>query len=145
MQKTSTFMSTPIPARRNRPEFRNIHILQLLNYRLPPPGMVSIMHRISGAALFLALPLLLWLFELSLMSEISYARLSGFVSNWAVKLVLLVLAWALLHHLIAGIRFLVLDLHVGLDRPAARKSALAVFWISLPLTALVALKVFGAF
>src|SRR4029450_9854289 len=107
MQKTSTFMSTPIPARRNRPEFRNIHVLQLLNYRLPPPGMVSIMHRISGAALFLALPLLLWLFELSLMSEISYARLGGFVSNWAVKLVLLVLSGALLPHLITRSRVLV--------------------------------------
>lgn len=116
-----------------------------MNYRLPAPGMVSIMHRISGAALFLALPLLLWLFELSLMSELSYARLRGVASHWAMKLLLLGLAWALLHHLIAGIRYLMLDLHVGVDRPAARQSALAVYWISLPLTALVALKLFGVF
>jgi succinate dehydrogenase cytochrome b subunit len=138
-------MSTPFPAGRRRPEFRNIHVLDLMNYRLPAPGMVSIMHRISGAALFLALPLLLWLFELSLMSELSFAKLRGVASHWAMKLLLLALAWALLHHLIAGIRYLVLDLHVGLDRPAARQSALAVYWISLPLTALVALKLFGVF
>lgn len=138
-------MSTPASAGRHRPEIRNIHVLQLLNYRLPPPGMVSIMHRISGALLFLALPLLLWLFELSLISEIGYAQLRGVAGHWAMKVVLLVLAWALLHHLIAGIRYLMLDLHVGLDRSVARTSALAVYWISLPLTALVALKLFGVF
>jgi succinate dehydrogenase / fumarate reductase cytochrome b subunit len=138
-------MSTPLPAGRHRPEFRNINVLDLMNYRLPVPGMVSIMHRISGAALFLALPLLLWLFELSLTSELSYARLQGVASHWAMKLLLLGLAWALLHHLVAGIRYLVLDLHVGLNRPVARQSALAVYWISLPLTALVALKLFGVF
>ncbi len=138
-------MSTPFTAGRHRPEFRNIHVLQLLNYRLPAPGLVSIMHRISGAALFLALPLVLWLFELSLMSELSYARLRDVASHWAMKLLLLVLAWAILHHLVAGIRYLMLDLHVGLDRPTARRSALAVYWISLPLTALAALKLFGVF
>jgi succinate dehydrogenase / fumarate reductase cytochrome b subunit len=138
-------MSTPLPAGRHRPEFRNINVLDLMNYRLPVPGMVSIMHRISGAVLFLALPLLLWLFELSLTSELSYATLRGVASHWAMKLLLLGLAWALLHHLVAGIRYLVLDLHVGLDRSAARQSALAVYWISLPLTALVALKLFGVF
>lgn len=138
-------MSTPASANRQRPEIRNIHVLQLLNYRLPPPGMVSIMHRISGALLFLALPLLLWLFELTLISELGYARLRGVAGHWAMKVVLLVLGWALLHHLIAGIRYLMLDLHVGLDRPTARASALAVYWISLPLTALVALKLFGVF
>ena len=62
------------PAAKPRPEFRNIHVSQLLHYKLPPPGLVSIMHRISGAALFLLLPFILWLFELSLTSEISYAR-----------------------------------------------------------------------
>jgi succinate dehydrogenase / fumarate reductase cytochrome b subunit len=62
-----------------------------------------------------------------------------------VKLVLLVLIWGFLHHLVAGIRYLVLDLHVGLDLPQARSSALAVFAISLPLTLVAALKLFGAF
>jgi succinate dehydrogenase / fumarate reductase cytochrome b subunit len=136
--------STPV-AGKARPQIRNIHITQILQYKLPPPGMVSILHRVSGAVLFLALPLILWLFDLSLMSEISFARLADIASHVLVKLVLLVLVWAFLHHLIAGIRYLLLDLHLGVERLAARTSALAVFWISLPLTGLVALKLFGVF
>jgi succinate dehydrogenase / fumarate reductase cytochrome b subunit len=136
--------STPV-AGKARPQIRNIHITQILQYKLPPPGMVSILHRVSGALLFLALPLLLWLFDLSLMSELSFARLVEVGSHWFVKLVLLLLLWAFLHHLIAGIRYLLLDLHVGVEKSAARTSALAVFWISLPLTVVVALKLFGVF
>jgi succinate dehydrogenase / fumarate reductase cytochrome b subunit len=138
-------MSNPALSSKPRPEFRNIHVSQILKYRLPPPGMVSILHRASGALLFLTLPLLLWLFDLSLTSEISYARLADFASHWLVKLVLVGLAWAFLHHLIAGIRYLLLDLHVGVDKAAARTSALAVFGISLPLTLVAALKIFGVF
>lgn len=133
------------PVAKSRPEFRNIHVSQLFQYKLPPPGLVSIMHRISGAALFLLLPFILWLFELSLTSEISYARLLEVASNAPVKLVLVGLAWAYLHHLIAGVRYLMLDLHIGLDKPVARTSALAVYWISLPLTLIAALKIFGVF
>ena len=133
------------PVAESRPEFRNIHVSQLFQYKLPPPGLVSIMHRISGAALFLLLPFILWLFELSLTSEISYARLVEVASNALVKLVLVGLAWAYLHHLIAGVRYLMLDLHIGLDKPVARTSALAVYWISLPLTLIAALKIFGVF
>ena len=62
-----------------------------------------------------------------------------------MKLVLVGLAWAYLHHLIAGVRYLMLDLHIGVDKPAARTSALAVYWISLPLTLIAALKIFGVF
>lgn len=138
-------MNSPFAASKSRPEFRNIHVSQILKYKLPPPGMVSIMHRISGAALFLTLPFILWLFDLSLTSELSYTRLADFAGHWLVKLVLVGLAWAFLHHLIAGLRFLMLDLDVGVDKPAARTSALAVFAISLPLTLLAALKIFGAF
>jgi succinate dehydrogenase / fumarate reductase cytochrome b subunit len=138
-------MSSPSAAGRPRPEFRNIHVTQILHYRLPPPGMVSILHRVSGALLFLALPLVLWLFDLSLMSERSYARLVDFASHWLVKVILLGLIWAFLHHLIAGLRYLALDLHLGVEKAAARTSALAVFWISLPLTLLAGLKLFGVF
>lgn len=139
-------MSTPAAAPpRNRTEFRNIHVTQIVRYRMPPPALVSIMHRISGAALFLALPLLLWLFDLSLISEGTFDRLALVASNWIVKLVLLGLAWAFLHHLVAGIRYLILDMLVGLEREQARKSALAVYAVSLPLTLLAALKLFGAF
>ena len=133
------------PVAKSRPEFRNIHVSQLFQYKLPPPGLVSIMHRISGAALFLLLPFILWLFELSLTSEISYARLLEVASNAMVKLVLVGLACAYLHHLIAGVRYLMLDLHIGLDKPVARTSALAVYWISLPLTLIAALRIFGVF
>ncbi len=137
-----------IPAgvsRKTRPEFRNIHVTQILQYRMPPPALVSIMHRISGAALFLALPFLLWLFDLSLISEDSFDRMAMIGSGAVVKLVLLVLIWAFLHHFVAGIRYLVLDMLVGLDREQARKNALAVFAVSLPLTLVAALKLFGAF
>jgi succinate dehydrogenase / fumarate reductase cytochrome b subunit len=129
-------MSTILPSasRRGRVQFRNIHVSQILAYRLPPPGLVSIFHRISGAAMFLLLPLVLWLFELSLTSEGTFGRLKAFVGHPLAKLVLAGLLWALLHHMVAGIRFLLLDLHMGITRDAARKSALAVFAISLPLT-----------
>lgn len=138
-------MNPPVAASKSRPEFRNIHVTQILQYRLPPPGMVSIMHRVSGALLFLTLPLILWFFDLSLTSEISYARLAGFASHWLVKLVLTGLAWAFLHHLVAGVRYLMLDLHMGVEKAAARTSALGVYAISLPLTLLAALKIFGVF
>jgi succinate dehydrogenase / fumarate reductase cytochrome b subunit len=138
-------MNSPFAASKPRPEFRNIHVSQILKYKLPPPGMVSILHRVSGAALFLTLPFILWLFDLSLTSELSYARLTDFASHWLAKLLLVGLAWAFLHHLIAGVRYFMLDLDVGVDKPAARTSALAVFAISLPLTLLAAFKIFGAF
>lgn len=138
-------MSSPSAAGKSRPEFRNIHVTQILQYRLPPPGMVSILHRVSGALLFLALPLVLWLFDLSLMSELSFARLVDFASLGLVKVILVILVWAVLHHLIAGLRYLALDLHWGVDKATARFSALAVFWISVPLALLVALRLFGVF
>ena len=136
--------STPV-AGKARPQIRNIHVTQILQYKLPAPGMVSIMHRASGALLFLTLPLLLWLFDLSLTSEISYSRLADIASHWLVKLMLVGLAWAFLHHLVAGVRYLMLDLHMGVEKAAARTSALGVYAISLPLTLLAALKIFGVF
>ncbi len=128
-----------------RPEFRNIHISQITGYRLPPAGMVSIMHRISGALLFLLLPWILWLLDLSLISEMSFEHLAAYAGHWLVKIGLLVLIWAFLHHLIAGIRYLVLDLHIGVDKSTATKSALAVYFISLPLALIAALRLFGVF
>jgi succinate dehydrogenase / fumarate reductase cytochrome b subunit len=138
-------MSTPtlVPQVRQRPQFRNIHVTQIVQYKLPPSGWVSILHRISGAALFLCLPLLLWLFDLSLMSELSFGRLKEVAAHWLVKLVLLGLIWAFLHHFIAGIRYLLLDIGIGLNKTSARKSAIAVLAISLPLTLLAALPLFG--
>ena len=128
-----------------RPQFRNLDLPLLLTYRLPLPGLVSIMHRISGAVLFLTLPLLLWLFDLSLTSELSFERLRSIAANFFFKLLLVFLIWGFLHHLIAGIRYLLLDVHIGIDLKSARTSAIVVYAVSLPLTFIAALKVFGVF
>lgn len=130
---------------KKRPEFRNIHVTQIVGYRLPAPGMVSILHRVSGALMFLLLPLAIWLLQLSLTSELSFQRLKDVAAQWWLKLVLAGLVWALLHHLVAGIRYLLLDLHVGIERAASVKSAWAVFAVSLPLALLAALRIFGVF
>ncbi|MBL8473726.1 MAG: succinate dehydrogenase, cytochrome b556 subunit [Rhodocyclaceae bacterium] len=114
--------------------------LQLTEIRLPLPGFVSILHRISGAGLFLMLPFLLYLFTSSLWSEESFAQYKAVVSNPFSKLILFGLLWAYLHHFCAGIRFLLLDVHVGLDLPSARKSAGAVLVVSLLLTVLIGVK-----
>ena len=132
--------------KKERPEFRNIHALNNLpNYRLPLAGLVSIAHRISGFFMFLLLPFILYLLDLSLTSETTFDYLAGFTSGWFVKLILLAVSWAYLHHFCAGIRHLIMDFHFGLDKDSARKSAATVFAISLPLAALVGLKLFGVF
>jgi succinate dehydrogenase cytochrome b subunit len=128
-----------------RLQIRNIRFGELHHYRLPLAGIVSILHRVSGLLMFLFLPLLLWLFDLSLSSERSYDRFVQFSQGWIARIVLVGLGWALLHHLCAGIRFLMLDLHLGTERLAASRSSLAVFAVSLPLTLLLALFVFGVF
>jgi succinate dehydrogenase / fumarate reductase cytochrome b subunit len=131
---------------RARPRFRNIEIGQILQYRLPPAGIVSILHRLSGALLFLlGLPLVLYLFQNSLGSQASFESYKAFVASPLAKLVLLALIWAYLHHFCAGVRYLLLDLHVGTEKDSARKSALAAIAVSLALTAIFALKLFGAF
>lgn len=108
--------------------------LDLTRIRLPLPALVSILHRISGFGLFLFLPFLLYLLHASLASPDSYVRFRGLFDNALVKLVLLGLLWAWLHHLCAGIRFLLLDLHVGVDLPTARQSSRVVLAVSLVLT-----------
>jgi len=131
--------------KKDKRQFGTMSFAQTVHYRLPLAGFVSIFHRASGILMFLLLPFVLYLLDLSLRSEISFDYLKGFTSHWFVKLVILALSWAYLHHFCAGIRFLFLDVHVGLDKISARKSAAAVFIVSLVLTVLVALKLFGAF
>lgn len=111
--------------------------LNLFHIRLPLPGLVSILHRISGALLFLALPLLLSLFQRSLAGPESYAELRDGLAGPVPKLILLALLWACLHHFFAGLRFLALDLHRGVDLPAARSTARAVLALSLGLLVLL--------
>lgn len=132
--------------KKDRPEFRNIHAFKdLPRYRWPLASLVSGAHRISGLLLVLLLPLVLFLLDKSLTSEISFEYFKGFTSGWFVKLLVLTLAWGYLQHFCSGIRHLLMDTHMGLDKDSARKSAAGVFIVSLLLTAVVALKLFGAF
>ena len=131
--------------RKERPEFRNIHISELANYRLPPSGWVSILHRVSGAGLFLMLPFLLYLFQQSVRSEMTFAYFKGVLENPLVKLVLLGLIWAYMQHFCAGVRHLFMDVHMGIEKDSSQNSALAVLAVSLFLTAIAGLKLFGVF
>ena len=104
--------------RAKRPEFRNINALSdLPTYRLPAAGWVSILHRISGVLMFILMPFIIWMFDTSVSSEISFAKFAaaftigiGFVPGWFVKLATLGLIWSYLHHFIAGIRHLWMDI-----------------------------------
>ena len=125
---------------KQRPKFLTLHEI-----RLPVAGFVSIFHRVSGLGLFLLLPWLIYLFELSVTSAESHARFQTYVSHPLVKLVLFGLVWSFLHHFCAGIRFLLLDLHVGIDKKQSNTSAKAVFAISLALSLIVAIKFLGVF
>ena len=116
----------------NRPKFLN-----LLQIRLPLPGLISIMHRVSGAALFLALPLLLGWLQQSLTSATSFTALQAAFSHWFAKLAVIALVWGYLHHLCAGLRHLALDLDVGTGLAAARLSSVLVIGVSLALTVVV--------
>ncbi|MEO6566375.1 MAG: succinate dehydrogenase, cytochrome b556 subunit, partial [Casimicrobiaceae bacterium] len=110
------------PAVRPRPVYLN-----LLAIRLPLPAFVSILHRVSGALLFLVgIPLLLWGVQRALASADGWAQLRGMVNHPFGKLVLIGLAWAYLHHLLAGIRHLLMDLHIGVNLQAGRQSAAVV-------------------
>lgn len=98
--------------------------LDLWRIKLPISGVVSILHRISGILMVLTIPLAALLFHYALSGPEGFATAAGILDFWLVKLILLVLAWSLLHHLFAGIRYLLLDLGLGLDRSAARRSAM---------------------
>lgn len=131
-------------APKQRPQYRNISVPQILSYRLPLAAKASILHRVSGALLFLCLPLvILPLFALSVSSPESFASLRSYVDNPVCKLIVLALIWGYMHHFCAGIRYLCLDLQMGNDKHSAKKSAGAVFVVSLVLTAIFGLKLFG--
>lgn len=112
--------------------------LNLVQIRLPLPGFVSILHRISGAALFLiGIPLALYALQESLASPDAFARLAAIFSQPLAKLVLIGLVWAYLHHFCAGIRFLLLDLDQGIQLKQARQSSVIVLVVSLVLTVII--------
>ncbi len=135
-----------------RPVFRNIHITDIASYRLPLAGLVSILHRISGALMFLLMPFIIWLFDTSLSSEVSYERFSaafvsgiGVVPGLIVKLVTLGLIWAYLHHFIAGVRHLWMDATHSVSKVQGRTSALFTLVLSLLLTLALGAKLFGLY
>ncbi len=139
---------------RKRPEFRNINALRdLPTYRLPAPGWVSILHRISGVLMFVLLPFIIWMFDTSVSSELSFARFRaafnsglGFVPGWFIKLVALGLIWAYLHHFIAGMRHLWMDVsHTAVSKQFGGTSAKFTLVSSLLLTAVLGAKLFGLY
>ncbi len=112
--------------------------LDLVRIRLPLPGIVSILHRVSGALLFLiGIPLLLGALAASLESPESYAELKAAFAHPLAKLALIGFLWAYLHHFFAGIRFLLLDMLQGIELASARRSSVAVLAVSLALTLII--------
>ena len=134
---------------KERPVFRNIHVSQIVAYRLPPAGIVSILHRVSGVLMFLLMPFIVWLFDTSLTSEISYGQFTAiFVAGaiglpgWFFKLVALALIWAYLPHFVAGVRHLWMDATHAVTKEFGHASAVATLAISVALTLVLGYKLF---
>ena len=139
---------------KKRPEFRNINAFtDLPSYRLPAAGWVSILHRVSGALMFALMPFIIWMFDTSISSEISFAKFTSAFSagmlglpGFVWKLVALALIWAYLHHFTAGLRHLWMDVsHKAVELQFGKSSAKTVLAISLSLTVVLAAKLFGVY
>ena len=145
--------ASPNAPKAKRPEFRNINAFtDLPSYRLPAAGIVSILHRISGALMFVLMPFIIWMFDTSISSEISFSRFTnalnygvGFVPGVLVKLVVLALIWAFLHHLIAGLRHLFMDIRHAVSKEFGKQSAVFTLATSVALTVLLGAKLFGLY
>ncbi len=120
---------------KKRPKHLALHLI-----KLPLPGFVSILHRLSGVLLFLALPFLLWGFQASLQTIETHTALLELLRHPLTKLAYLVLLWAFLHHFWAGIRYLLIDLHLSSSLARARSSSQWVMVISLALTVILGVK-----
>jgi succinate dehydrogenase / fumarate reductase cytochrome b subunit len=135
-----------------RPVYRNIHVTDIVGYRLPPAGIVSILHRVSGALMFLLLPFVIWMFDTSVSSEMSYDQFASAFTvgllglpGWFIKLVALALIWAYLHHFIAGVRHLVMDAKHTVSKAQGHSSALFTLAASVLLTVALGAKLFGLY
>ncbi|MCF8167938.1 MAG: succinate dehydrogenase, cytochrome b556 subunit [Rhodoferax sp.] len=139
--------------RPKRPEFRNINAFaDLPGYRWPLAAVVSGMHRASGAIMFLLMPFIIWMFDTSLSSEISFARFSaaftvgvGFVPGVIVKLITLALIWSYLHHFAAGVRHIWMDINHTVTKETGRWTAQVTAAFSFGLTAVLGAKLFGLY
>ena len=145
---------TASSARAKRPQFRNINALtDLPSYRLPAAGWVSILHRVSGVLMFLLMPFIIWMFDTSVSSDISFAKFKaafnvglGWAPGWFFKLLALALIWAYLHHFIAGVRHLWMDIsHDAVSKQFGKTSAQVTLVLSLGLTLVLGLKLFGVY
>ena len=145
---------TASSARAKRPQFRNINALtDLPSYRLPAAGWVSILHRVSGVVMFLLMPFIIWMFDTSVSSDISFAKFKaafnvglGWAPGWFFKLLALALIWAYLHHFIAGVRHLWMDVsHDAVSKQFGKTSAQITLVLSLGLTFVLGLKLFGVY
>ncbi len=135
-----------------RPVYRNIHVTQIVSYRLPPAGIVSILHRISGMLMFLLLPFVIWMLDTSLSTEISFdvfknAFVAGLgpIPGVLVKLVALALIWGYLHHFIAGVRHLWMDATHSVSKEQGHSSAVLTLASSVLLTLALGAKLFGLY
>ena len=124
-----------ITMKKERPKHLDLRVI-----KQPLPAIASILHRISGAGLFLMLPFLIFLMQLSLESPQSFETFKAVAGHPLAKLVLTGLLWAFLHHFCMGIRILLIDVHVGVEKAQARASALAVLVVSLALTVILGAK-----
>ncbi len=138
--------------RPERPVFRNIHVTDITSYRLPPAGIVSILHRISGFLLVLLLPFTIWLFDNSLTSETSFDAFRGaFLGGlwglpaFVVKLLALALLWGFLQHLFAGLRHLWMDVTHEHSKEFGRVSALVAIGLATAFTLVLGAKLFGLY
>jgi succinate dehydrogenase / fumarate reductase cytochrome b subunit len=116
--------------------------LNLFRIHLPLPGWVSILHRVSGALLFFALPLGVWSLSVSLSGDAGFRRMADALAHPLARLVLLGLVWAFAHHFLAGVRHLALDVHWGTELKRARQSSLAVMLVAGLVTLLAAWRLF---
>ena len=126
-----------------------MRLIDALGYRLPLAGLVSILHRASGLVMFILLPFIIWMFDTSLTSEITYSQFTsvftagaGFIPGWFFKLIALALIWAFLHHLIAGLRHLWMDATHAVTQEFGRSSALVTLVVSVVLTLALGVKLF---
>lgn len=130
--------ATALVKNRTRPVYRNIGFGDLAHYRLPIPGIASIIHRVTGIALFVCLLFLLAMLQMSLKSEAGFEAFRSIVwANPVAKMVLTGLLFAIIFHLIAGLRHMVQDGNAWLELSTARASAFAVFGLSVLVTGLV--------
>ena len=128
--------SAPRPVDKPRPVYLNLFAI-----RQPLPAVVSILHRASGAVLFLVgLPLALWALQASLATSDGFERVAGVFASPLAKLILIGLVWAYVHHLFAGIRHLLGDIHIGLDLASARRSSAIVFVLAILVTVAIGVR-----